>query len=303
MVAAKLLYNLTAGRHGGSRLRVVQDVISALSKQGFDVEAEATYSKGSGAQQAAEAVRQGAAVVFACGGDGTVHDVLQGLAGTGATLGIIPAGSANALGQELRIPGNPVGAAQSYQPSLSRQLRTMAVHRAGLPTLYSLCMAGAGPDGLLMYRMLTVDRAGLGRWRYYEHALRVFLSHRFAPFRVEVQHSDGRQTERNVVSAMVLRVGDLQGIFRGIARGASIYDDLLHVVLIAPPARLTLPTWFLLAWLGLARFHGGVTVSKATSLQSCGPVPLQVDGEWAGHAATTITIDGPQQRVLIPTSR
>ena len=99
---------------------------------------------------------------------------------------------------------------------------------------------------------------------------------------------------------MVLRIGDLQGIFHGLARGASIHDDVLHVVLVAPPARLTLPIWFLLAWLRLGRFHPGVAVRKAISLHIGQAVPLQVDGEWAGRAAATITMDGPVQAVLIP---
>ena len=300
MLPATLLYNPAAGRQRESRSRVVEQVTSALLGRGFQVHAEATRAKGSAAQQAAAAVRRGAAAVFACGGDGTVHDVLQGLAGTKALLGIIPSGSANALAQELGIPRNPVQAAQSFHPDHLTHLRTTAIHRVGQSTLYSLCMAGAGPDGLLMYRMLTVNRAGLGRWRYYEHALRLFCSHRFTPFRVVVQQSGGRQTERIVVSAMALRIGDLQGVFRGLARGASIHSDSLHVILVAPPARLTLPLWFLLAWLGLDRFHPGVTVADAQRLEIAGAVPLQVDGEWAGHVATAITLSGPFQQVLLP---
>ncbi|GAA3764883.1 diacylglycerol/lipid kinase family protein [Terriglobus aquaticus] len=300
MLPSKLLYNPAAGRQRERRSHVVQGVIATLRSQGFHVESEATRAKGSGAQQAADAVRQGAAAVFACGGDGTVHDVLQGIAGTGASLGIIPCGSANALAQELRIPSDPLRAATLLHPQHSIQLRTMAVHRGDLPTLYSLCMAGAGPDGLLMYRMLTVNRGGLGRWRYYEHALRLFCSHRFPKFQVEVQQSDGSRAEHTVVSAMGLRIGDLQGIFRGIGRGASIHDPSLHVILVAPPARLTLPLWFVLAWLGLARLHPGITICKAQALVTQETVPLQVDGEWAGHVITAVTMAGPLQRVLTP---
>lgn len=302
MAFAKLLYNPVAGRHRDLRLRTVRQITSALLAKGFQVEAEATHAKGSGAQQARDAIRRGATTIFACGGDGTVHDVLQGVAGTDTCLGIIPAGSANALAQELGFACDPVRAAQSLHPDVSRFLRTTLVQRPGLPALYSLCMAGAGPDGVLMYRMLAVNRAGLGRWRYYEHALRVFLSHRFETFHVQVQQPDGSTREHVVVSAMTLRIGDLQGIFRGIAAGASVDSEALHVVLVAPPARLTLPLWFLSAWLGLSRFHPGVTVSKASSVQTLDPVPLQVDGEWAGKVTATIRLDGPIQRVLVPAS-
>ena len=295
-----LLYNPAAGRHREQRCRLVEQVASRLRERGFAVEVEATRNKGGAQQQSMDAVARGAEAMFACGGDGTVHDVLQGVVGADVLLGVVPAGSANALAQELRLPRDPLRAAEQFSPLEFVRVPTTVVERSGFPPLYSLCMAGAGPDGLLMYRMLAVSRSRLGRWRYYEHALRIFLTHRFEPFHVEVQNSEGTATVHRVVSAMALRIGDMQGIFAGIARGAALHGEALHVILVSPPARLTLPLWFFLSWLRLSRFHPGITVSKALRLRTDGVVPLQVDGEWAGHTRVTIAANGPMQRLLVP---
>jgi diacylglycerol kinase family enzyme len=55
----------------------------------------------------------GSDTVFACGGDGTIHDVIQGLAGTPVALAILPFGTANALAHDLGIPLRPSAAAQA----------------------------------------------------------------------------------------------------------------------------------------------------------------------------------------------
>ena len=60
------------------------------------------------------AVANGADVVLACGGDGTINEVINGLALSQVPLGILPGGTANILARELRLPLNPVRAARQF---------------------------------------------------------------------------------------------------------------------------------------------------------------------------------------------
>ena len=83
-----------------------------LRRGGVEAAAEPTQSQADAGEQARQAIAGGCDTVIACGGDGTAHDVLQGMVGSDAALGIIPLGTANALAHDLRLPLSPAGAAQ-----------------------------------------------------------------------------------------------------------------------------------------------------------------------------------------------
>lgn len=302
---AVLLYNPVAGTDRRQRLAIVQGAAAELKRNGFQTRLIATTARGSGGTQAAAAVASGAAAVFACGGDGTIHDVLQGVAGTDALFGILPLGSANALARELGIPRNVLLAARQYRPDRSRAIALSAVTRPGVPDRYFLSMAGAGPDGALMHRMSTVDRGRWGHWLYYVHALRLFLRHDFRRFHVRYRDvADGSWRQRTCVSAMALRVGSLGGLFGGIARGASLNGPGMRLLLVHPPARLGLSLMFVFGWLGVERFNPWLTPcwTDAVIFEPVGTPPhLQADGEWLGHCPAEIRLLTKTVRLLVPT--
>lgn len=302
---ALLLYNPQAGRNRQRRASQVQAAASALNEQGFEADTEATLGKGTGGEQARQAVHRGYKAIFACGGDGTVHDVLQGVVGTGAALGILPFGSANALARELGISANPLRAVRLFRPRHHRSLRIGEVSTAEYPRRYFLSMAGAGPDGHLMYRMLTVDRSLFGRWLYYFYALRLLLRGPWHPMQVRSSNGDDFLQSDDVVAAMALRVGSLGGLFSGIARGASLEGNSMRVLLVRSPALINLPLWFLASWTRLGRFHPGLRIAQAQQLvlQSSTRIHVQADGEWVGSLPARIQLSGETINLFVPTQK
>src|SRR5690242_15476191 len=116
MRRAVLLYNPFSGRH---RVEQVHAACHVLRASGVDADAVATRAAGSAGEQAQEAVAHGCDTVFACGGDGTVNEVLQGVIGSSVALGVIPLGTANALAADLGIGRNAKLAAElalSFEP-------------------------------------------------------------------------------------------------------------------------------------------------------------------------------------------
>jgi hypothetical protein len=100
----------------------------------------------------------GADIVFACGGDGTINEVLQGLVGTKTALGIVPLGTANVLSRNLGLSLDPVKALQQqliFQPrKISVGEARYGVNEDEVKRCF-LVMAGAGPVAALPHATLS----------------------------------------------------------------------------------------------------------------------------------------------------
>jgi len=297
-----LLYNPSSGTSRHRRESIARQVAEILSNNGYGLEVVATTHRGGAGNQVRQAITQGAEVIFACGGDGTIHDILQGIVGTPAKLGIIPMGSGNALCRELSIPLQPLKAAMAYARTTQSELR---VGRCNTPQgqRHFLAMAGAGPDGALMYRMLTRSKGAIGRWAYAVHALHLLFRSHFHPFQVRYQSVDGAQHAHTVISAIALRIGNLGGIFPGIAHRASLGNQHMRLILVSPPALLSLPLWFVFSWLHLDRWNPWLHTADALQFHceaSMGKVHAQADGEWIGNLPISASLDEQSVMLLIP---
>ena len=95
------------------RAPAVRELLRAagpLRDGGWEVEGRDTSAPGEATELAAAAAGAGADVVIACGGDGTVHEVMNGLAGTETALAVAPAGTADVWAREARLPRDPAAA-------------------------------------------------------------------------------------------------------------------------------------------------------------------------------------------------
>ena len=99
-----LISNPKTGRYGSRRVRPIQELASQLESAGVAVDLKLTSGPGDATNLAARAARNGSSDVIVAGGDGTINEAIQGLAGTNARLGIIPRGTANVLARELGLP-------------------------------------------------------------------------------------------------------------------------------------------------------------------------------------------------------
>jgi len=308
-VRCVLIYNPASGRQRHLRKATLCQIAEALSALGHGVELTPTAAPGSATIQARDALLNGADIIFACGGDGTVHEVLQGLVSeTGepaGTLAILPLGSANALARHLRLSLDPMQAALQEIHGTSKTI-PIGKLTCGGQIRYFAVMAGAGPDGALVYNLLTSQKSNLGRLAYYIHAARLFATRRFHPFEVEFTRVKSNVTEtRPAVSVMAVRVDDLGGLF-GHLTGchASIHDAHLQLLIVHPPAALSLPLWFVSGWLSLHRLNPFLSVVDVTSVScrpSSGPAPhFQADGEWLGRIPMQVSLVPNALRVLLP---
>ena len=104
-----------------------------------------TTPEDTGGGQARRAVEEGAAVVFVCGGDGTVRSVIAGLVDTAAALAVLPAGTGNLLATNLGLPDDP---AEGVRLAVARGRRQVDVGQV-VGQVFAV-MAGMGFDAAMM---------------------------------------------------------------------------------------------------------------------------------------------------------
>jgi diacylglycerol kinase (ATP) len=305
-----LIYNPVAGTDRTLREQQLREVCEVFQASGHRATAVATEAAGSATAQARRAVAVGIDCIFACGGDGTIHDVLQGLVDESRAnasppiLGIIPMGSANALARHLRISMSPVEAVRQ-QLALEPVPVSVGKIEWNSQRRYFTVLAGAGADGTLVYKMTSGHKQTLGRLAYYAHAMSIFLSHNFSRFDLEfVEAESMRRHSLLAISAMALRIDNLGGLFSRLTSGGHVGHSHLQLVVIRPPAWLSLPLWFAMGWTGVSRWNPlmrVVNVSEFTCTPiGTNPVHLQADGEWLGTVPARITLVPDAVRLFLP---
>jgi len=304
-----LIHNPASGRKQHRRGEQLRQIVDALSGLGHQVELMATTAPGSATMEARQAVRDGAAIVFACGGDGTIHEVLQGLVSENgehsASLGIIPLGSANALARHMRLSFDPVKAALQQIDCTPQTIPIGKVVYNG-QVRYFAVTAGAGADGALVYNMRSAHKSNLGRLAYYLRAAQLFATRRFDPFEVEyTEAASGVTVTRRAVSAMAVRVDSLGGLFsKLVGRNSGIQNPHLQLIFLGPPAWFSLPLWFISGWLSLHsrnQFLGAAKVTHFSCRPMSDPAPhFQADGEGLGRIPVQVFIVQNALRILIP---
>ncbi len=234
--------------------------------------------------------------------------MLQGLVSEtkepACALGVIPLGSANALARHLRLSLDPCKAAlQQVRGKPCTIPVGKLVCNSG--TRYFVVMAGAGPDGALVYSLLAQHKSQLGRLAYYLRAARLFATRRFRTFDVEFAPvGTGQPVTQRAVSVMTARVSSLGGLFDGLTSArASIHDATLRLHILRPPALLSLPMWFVSGWLNLhgSPFLHTVEAAYFTCRPLDGTAPhIQADGEWLGRLPMRVCLVPNALRILLP---
>ena len=173
---AVLIYNPIAGRRRKQRLQQLQRVQEQFERAGIPVSIQATTAPGSGSALSREAVQAGADLIVVCGGDGTINEVLGGMAHSAVPLAVLPGGTANGLARELRLPLDIKAAARMIPSATPRRI---ALGRVG--DRYFLSMVGVGFDAQVLTQIEGNWKDRLGMVHYGIQAVRQATFRRFPP--------------------------------------------------------------------------------------------------------------------------
>jgi diacylglycerol kinase family enzyme len=262
-------------------------VVYALQGR-YRVEAIDTQRRGHATELCAAAAADEFDVVVAFGGDGTVNEVANGLAGTQTPLTVLPGGSNNVFCKMLGIPNDVVDATE-HLLGLADRWEPHAVDMGRVNGRWFTFAAGVGLDASVVER---VDRhpqlkARFGAWYYTEAAIVTFLRRYVVnPPRLEIE--TGGERVRGV--SAFFQNGEPYTYFKSrpvnLVEGARLDSGDLAGVMLTRARPYDVPTVTFRALSGAARIakHRGIAafagIRKATVRSVDGrPVPLQVDGD------------------------
>jgi len=301
---ALLIHNPNAGNGGNGRRRLLDQAREILSTTGMQVDLAETTGPGHAVEIAQQAARDGRQLVIACGGDGTLNEVVNGLAnfsnGHRIPLALLPGGTANVLAKELDLPWDIPRAAKRL---VHGEIREVAL---GLATpleqperkRYFLSVAGAGPDGMIVYSVDLGLKARVGILAYWWQGAREVLRYTFPRFRVK---AGDRQLDVTLV--VVGRTKNYGGPFK-ITDQADLFEEQFEVMALTTQSGLRYLSYLPTLWMGNLRKEQDVHFWKAESLVceplDANPVYAQVDGEPLARLPIEFSIVPKALRLLVP---
>lgn len=252
----------------------LRKAVTRLRSRGHQVDVHVTFEKGDATRFARDAVSLAPRAIVAVGGDGTVNEVLNGIAGTDVPLGIIPLGTANDFAKQARIPDNPEAAL-----SVIMRREPVRIDTASLNGRRFLNVSTGGIGALATAFVKPATKSRFGPLAYVVSGVRNLA--RLRSYRGRFR-APGFEYQGGF---LVFAVGNarLTGGGTAITPDASVTDGLLDVCVVEAMPRMEF------ARLGLALRRGahmdvkGVHYFKSPSLvvESERAIPVNVDGEYS----------------------
>jgi len=263
----------------------------------YKVDAIDTEARGHAIELCREAAQEGYDVVVAFGGDGTVNEAANGLAGSDTPLSCLPGGRTNVYCRMLGIPTDPVDATE-HLLRMADDWHPRRVDIARVNDRYFTFSAGVGLDASVVERVDAHPRlkVRLGEWYYTWTGVQTFLRRYLVrPTRLEAEFGGKRIAG---VTAIVQNA-DPYTYFGDrpvhLADGSDLDSHDLSAVILTRASPIDIPTITWRALLGGPRLVNhrrvrgftGATDLRIRSLDDR-PLPLQVDGDYIGEAEEAV---------------
>ena len=269
-----------------------------LLRDGVDVCPLATEGPGSATDLARQCAEDGADLILVAGGDGTINEVVNGMAGSTAALCVLPCGTANVLASELGMSRRPDKAAAGLSELVPARVSLgVLTDEADRRPRYFLLMAGAGFDARIVYRVHGPTKNAIGKVAYWIAGFSQF-GRRLPEFNVDIDDKRYRCS-----FALASRVRNYGGDLE-IARNISLLDHGFEIVLFEGASTYPYVRYMLGALMNRLPRVQGVTVLHAKSARFTGPddnrIHVQVDGELAGALPVSLSIAPRALTLLVP---
>ena len=284
---ARLIYNPTSGQE--LMKCHVGEVLDLLEGFGYESSAfQTTPEKNSARNEAERAAKAGFDLVIAAGGDGTINEVVNGIAPLKhrPKMAIIPTGTTNDFARALKIPrGNPVAAAKVIGKN---QMVKMDIGRARNDT-YFINIAAAGSLTELTYSVPSQLKTTFGYLAYLAKGAELLPQVSKVP--VKITHDEG--VFDGEASMIFAAITNSVGGFEQIAPDAKLDDGLFTLIIVKTANLLHLLSLIRLLLSGKHIYDKRIEYIKTSKIviepQSDKRMMINLDGEYGGDAPITLT--------------
>jgi YegS/Rv2252/BmrU family lipid kinase len=291
---ATIIYNPVSGRKL-FRERRVRKMIRLLESRGIITEAAATSGPNTGASLAREAIRAGSEVIICHGGDGTVNEVLPGVAGSEAKLAVWAGGTANVTARDLKMPRRLSRVADVIVHAKTKKI-SLGMATSDRGGRYFLMFAGIGLDASICRGVSPSLKRLMGQIAFWVSGIKHLVGWRERPFSIAVE---GVSYE----SGFSL-VANGKGYGGGIlmAPAARLEEPCFQVFIMPRGAgRFAYVRALINAVVGRTARTGGVLVrGRDVAAESQGDTWVQVDGELIGRLPMTFSVVPEALSIIVP---
>jgi diacylglycerol kinase (ATP) len=275
MKRARIIYNPTSGREAIKKN--LPDVLEILENAGYETSAHATTGEGDAIEAAKLAVERRYDLVVAAGGDGTINEVVNGMAEQEyrPKLGIIPVGTTNDFARALQIPRDIVAAAEIIAKG-----DRIPIDIGRMNEKYFINIGGGGSLTELTYDVPSKLKTVLGQLAYYLRGIEMLPSLKATNMTIEY---DGKLFEGEAMLFLVGLTNSIGG-FEKLSPSSSINDGMFTLLILT---KTNLADFIRIASLALRGEHINdpkVIYTKANRIKvhSDEKVLLNLDGEFGG---------------------
>jgi diacylglycerol kinase (ATP) len=260
------------------------EILQRLERGGLETSTHATIGEGDATLAAADAVERGFDIVIAAGGDGTLCEVINGIAEKSyrPQLGIIPLGTTNDFARALSIPKNWEQACDIIVKQHSQ-----VIDLGKLNNRYFINIAGGGSMTELTYEVPSKLKTMIGQLAYYMKGLEKLP--RLRPIELYIKSEE--VTLHEEVMMFLISNSNSVGGFEKLSPDASMSDGLFDVLILK---RCNLAEFIRIVSLALRGEHindPNVIYFQTKKIEVNSPdyVQLNLDGEFGGTLPAVVT--------------
>ncbi|MGY3716140.1 diacylglycerol kinase [Sutcliffiella cohnii] len=276
MKRARIIYNPTSGREVFKKY--LPEVLVILEKAGYETSCHATTEAGDATKAARHAAEREFDLVVAAGGDGTINEVVNGLAEQSyrPKLGIIPVGTTNDFARALDIPRDDIlEAARVIANGVP-----MPIDIGKVNDMFFVNIAGGGKLTELTYEVPSKLKTVIGQLAYYLKGIEMLPSIRPSDVRIEY---DGKVFEGEIMLFLVSLTNSVGG-FEKLAPDSCLNDGMFDLLILK---KVNIADFIKVASLALRGEHikePHIIYTKANRVKvnTKEKMQLNLDGEYGG---------------------